>query len=165
MFMTDEKNLQEIVRESIESLFRAIGVESVEVSIFAGRQGIREAFIAGISVPKSDSKMLIGQHGVGLSAIQHLLQTMVKQKAGDRYETFSIDINHYWKDKYRLLHRDAEEAAHEVVSTGRPVQMRPMFAYERKIIHSVLAGNDRVETESSGRGEERRVTVKPASLL
>ena len=163
--MTEAQNLQEIVRESIQSLFAALGVEQVEVSMFAGREGIREAFVASITVPKSDSRILIGQHGVGLSSIQHLLQTMAKQKASDRYESFSIDINHYWKDKYRLLRRDAEEAAHEVVSSGRPVQMRPMFSYERKIVHSVLAGNDRVETESAGRGEERRVTVKPASLL
>jgi predicted RNA-binding protein Jag len=153
--MSEAQNLQEVVRELIQSLFSSLGVEQVEVSMFSGREGIREAFVASISVPKSDSKILIGQHGVGLSSIQHLLQTMAKQKAGDRYESFSIDINHYWKDKYRHLRRDAEEAAHEVVSTGRPVQMRPMFSYERKI----------VETESSGHGEERRVTVKPASLL
>jgi len=163
--MSEERNFQETVRSIATELFDRLGVSETELSIFAGRTGIREAFVLGVSVPRTESKLLIGQHGVGLSAIQHLLQTLAKQAAGDRYETFSVDINHYWKDKYRLLCRDAEEAAHEVVSTGRPVQMRPMFAYERKIVHSALAENDRVETESSGHGEERRVTVKPASLL
>lgn len=163
--MGEERNFQEIVDTTIRTLFRELGMEEVEVSVFAGRPGIRESFIFSISVPKSESKILIGQHGVGLSAIQHLLQTMAKQAAGERYETFSIDINDYWKEKYHLLRRDAEEAAHDVVSTGRPVTLRPMFAYERKIVHSVLAQNDKVETESSGHGEERRVTVKPASLL
>lgn len=163
--MTEEKHFQESVRDIIIDVFGKLDISDVEISVFAGRPGIRESFVFAISVPKSESKLLIGQHGVGLSAIQHLLQTMAKQVTGDRYETFSIDINHYWKDKARLLQRDAEDAAHEAISSGRSVPMRPMFAYERKIVHSVLAGNDHVETESAGHGEGRHVVVKPASLL
>ncbi|NTW13852.1 MAG: hypothetical protein HGA31_02350 [Candidatus Moranbacteria bacterium] len=90
---------------------------------------------------------------------------MAKQSAGNDYETFSVDVNDYWKDKIRLLRRDAEEAAHQVIASGRPVQLRPMFSYERKIVHSVLADNERVETESSGRGEERKVIVKPKAVF
>jgi len=163
--MNEERNLQEIVREIVTGLLTNLGITEIEISVFSGRPDIREAFVLNITVPKSDSKLLIGQRGVGLSAMQHLLQTISKRKAGDRYETFSIDINHYWKEKYHLLCRDAEDAAREAIATGRLVQMRPMFAYERKIVHSALSRNDRVETESSGHGEERRVTVKPASLL
>ncbi len=163
--MSEEKNFQETVRGIVTELFGTLGITDAEVSVFTGNPGVREAFVVSVTVPKSESKLLIGQHGVGLSAIRHLLQTMAKRAAGDRYETFSVDINHYWKDKYRLLCHDAEEAAREALATGRPVRMRPMFAYERKIVHSALAENEHVETESAGHGEERRVTVKPASLL
>lgn len=160
-----ERNFQEAVCGMIRELFGKLGVEHVEVSVFSGRPGVRESFVFSVSVPKSDSKILIGQHGVTLSAIQHLLQTMAKQFAGNGYETFSVDVNDYWKDKIRLLRRDAEEAAHQVIVSGRPVQLRPMFAYERKIVHSVLAESERVETESSGHGEERKVIVKPKAIF
>lgn len=160
-----DRNFQDIVSGLIRDFFSHIGIEDVDISVFSGRPGIRESFVFGITVPRSDSKILIGQHGVTLSSIQHLLQTMAKQASGTAYETFSVDINEYWKDKVRLLRRDAEEAAHQVIASGRPVQMRPMYAYERKIVHSVLADNERVETASAGHGEERRVTVRPAPLL
>jgi spoIIIJ-associated protein len=160
-----ERNFQDIVSTLIRELFIHLGVASVDVSVFSGRPGIREAFMFAVTVPKSDSKILIGQHGVTLSSIQHLLQTMAKQAAGSDYQTFSVDVNEYWKDKARLLRRDAEEAAHQVVVSGRPVQLRPMYAYERKIVHSVLAEDERVQTESSGHGEERKVIVKPKSVF
>ncbi|MEI6650420.1 MAG: R3H domain-containing nucleic acid-binding protein [Candidatus Moraniibacteriota bacterium] len=160
-----ERNFQESVSGLIRDFFERLGVSPVEVNVFSGRPGVRESFVFSVNVPKTDSKILIGQHGVTLSSIQHLLQTIAKQSAGNGYETFSVDVNDYWKDKARLLRRDAEEAAHQVVASGRPVSLRPMYAYERKIVHSVLAEDERVETESSGHGEERKVIVKPKALF
>ncbi len=160
----EEGNIQSIVSKTAEELFSAMGIDGVSVEIRSGKPGLKESFVCAVSVNRDDSKILIGAHGVTLYAIQHLLQVILKKKSDIR-ESFSVDINNYWKEKYRLLEQDAEEAAHEAISTGRPVNLRPMLPYERKIVHSALSSNTRVETESSGRGEARRVIVKPASIL
>lgn len=159
-----EKNFQSIVVETLEALLGKIGVIGASVSVRSGRSELNEAFICAVSVNKEDSKLLIGQHGATLSSLQHLVQVLSKKKFPEQ-SGFLIDINEYWKGKQFLLERDAEEAAHEATTSGRAVHMRPMTSYERKLIHLVLSKNDKVSTESLGRGEERKVVVKPAALL
>lgn len=160
----EEKNIQSIVSGTAEEFFSALGIDGASVEIRSGNPGLKESFVCSVSVNRDDSKILIGAHGVTLYSIQHLIQTILRKKSDIR-ENFSVDINNYWKEKYRLLEQDASDAAHEAIATGRPVHLRAMLPYERKIIHSALSGNERVETESSGKGEARRVTIKPASLI
>ena len=135
-----------------------------KIDIQNASDGESGSFICMLTVPKEDSKLLIGQYGANLSALQYLVQHLSRRKDRD-IKSFTIDINRYWKEKRSLLEQDAHDAAHTALATGRPVLLRPMVAYERKIIHTVLAKNDRVETESSGKGEERKVIVKPSSLI
>lgn len=158
------KEFQVAAVEATEELLRQIGVSDVKIEVRSSRIGLKEAFVVSITVPREDSKLLIGAHGVTLFSLQHLIQAITKRKSSG-YESFSIDINGYWREKQALLERDAKDAAHEVVSTGRPVQLRPMLPTERKIVHSILSGNGKVTTESIGNGEERKVIVKPASLV
>ena len=46
-----------------------------------------------------------------------------------------------------------------VIKTGKDKTLEPMSAYERKIIHSKLQENSKVETYSIGEGENRRVVI------
>jgi len=148
----------------IVGILETLGIDDAKVDAVTGNVGGRDVTTFSITVDKRDSKILIGQHGVALFSLQHLLQTIARRKFTD-VSDFTVDVNRYWKEKRELLRRDAEEAARVAVSTGRPVPMRPMFSYERKIIHAVLAENDHVETGSIGSGEERKVVVKPKAVF
>ena len=53
------------------------------------------------------------------------------------------------------------QVAEQVKSRGEPSTLRPMSAYERRIIHLTLADHPDVSTESIGQGESRRVVVTP----
>ncbi|MEI7749739.1 MAG: R3H domain-containing nucleic acid-binding protein [Candidatus Moraniibacteriota bacterium] len=159
-----EHEFQDGMSAMIIDILGTLGVGDPKVEVVVGKIGGRDVTTFSITVDKRDSKMLIGQHGVSLFSLQHLLQMIARRKF-DGVSDFSVDVNRYWKEKRALLRRDAEEAAHDAVSTGRPVPMRPMFSYERKIVHAVLAENDRVETGSIGRGEERKVVVKPKAVF
>ena len=90
---------------------------------------------------------------------------MIARRKSNVSIDFSVDVNRYWKEKREHLRRDAEDAARECISTGRPVSLRAMLPYERKIVHAALAENERVETGSVGRGEERKVVVKPRAVF
>ena len=45
------------------------------------------------------------------------------------------------------------------MKTGKNITLEPMNAYERKIIHSKLQNNARIETYSIGEGENRRIVI------
>ncbi|KAA1301145.1 MAG: single-stranded DNA-binding protein, partial [SAR202 cluster bacterium] len=49
-----------------------------------------------------------------------------------------------------------------VVKTGRSIELEPMSARERRLVHVALAENTDVYTESSGEGRDRRVVVIPS---
>ena len=53
----------------------------------------------------------------------------------------------------------AEKVAKTVVKTRKPVKLEPMQAYERKIIHSKLQNNNKVETISLGEEPNRRIVI------
>ena len=53
----------------------------------------------------------------------------------------------------------AERVAKNVVRTRKSVTLEPMQAYERKIIHSTLQNNPKVETSSIGEEPYRKIVV------
>ena len=57
------------------------------------------------------------------------------------------------------LFDDLEKLAKTVIKTRKSVTLEPMQAYERKIIHSKLQNNTKVETYSIGEGDKRRVVI------
>ena len=56
----------------------------------------------------------------------------------------------------------ADRAAAEALSYGRPVELEPMRAAERKIVHLYLQGRTDVETHSEGDEPDRRLVVTRA---
>lgn len=55
----------------------------------------------------------------------------------------------------------AQKAAVRARKTGFAVELEPMSAAERRVIHMALADDPAVVSESSGEGKNRRVVVKP----
>jgi len=51
--------------------------------------------------------------------------------------------------------------ARQVARSRRPITLEPMPASERRVVHVVLRDHPDVMTQSSGEGEQRRVTVYP----
>ena len=72
-----------------------------------------------------------------------------------------LDVEGYRERRYASLRTLATRVAERVVSTGQSVTLEPMAANERRIIHITLADNSRVATESTGMGEQRKITVSP----
>lgn len=116
---------------------------------------------AVLDVEGDDLGILIGRRGDTLAALQYVLNLMVAQKLG-RQEFFTVDVEGYRRRRENSLTSLARRTADQVKRTGRPVELEPMPAHERRIIHLVLSENRSVSTESVGEGEERRVEILPA---
>ncbi|MSR73678.1 MAG: hypothetical protein EXS60_01295 [Candidatus Pacebacteria bacterium] len=72
-----------------------------------------------------------------------------------------VDVNNYRREREHLIAEIAKAAARKVLITKEDVQLPPMNAYERRLVHTELATRPDVKTESFGDKRDRRVIVKP----
>lgn len=115
-----------------------------------------------VRVAEEDSRFLIGQFGNNLLALQHVARMIVGKKFPElAEEVFFVDINDYRKKKDQSIIDLARTASREAEKSGEPVLLRPMSAYERRLVHMELSKETKVITESVGEGDERRIAVKP----
>lgn len=101
---------------------------------------------------------LIGHKGKGLEALQELVRLAVLSSTGNRSRLI-LDIAGYRDERAKELTALAEEAIERVKSgEEEAVHLKPMSAYERKIVHDVIADAGLV-SESEGESSRRHVVV------
>lgn len=101
---------------------------------------------------------LIGDKGKGLEALQELVRLAVLSSTGNRSRLI-LDIAGYRDERAKELTALAEEAIERVKSgEEKAVHLKPMSAYERKIVHDVIADAGLV-SESEGESSRRHVIV------
>ena len=151
-----EKLIDEI-EKILKDLFSKMGFEaeiSPKIIDIEGKESVC------FNVKTSEANILIGQGGANLQAMQHLARILVRHKT-DEIVNFTIDINEYKQGRERYLRSLARELARRVERTNDRVVLKPMTSYERRIIHTALASEDRIETLSEGDEPERRVIIRP----
>jgi len=160
-YMEKTVNTEDVIKTTVQELVEKMGFKSeVEVKSAAGEE--QATVICNIIT--EESSFLIGQYGVNLQSLQHIARLVVRKKIEDRVN-FVVDVNSYRQEKNDSLEKMARDAAEQALRERRAIMMRPMSAYERRIVHMELARNTQVATESMGEGEERKVVVKPADLI
>ncbi len=106
------------------------------------------------------NSILIGKNGKTLDALT-LITKQVLQNLISRSFYFTIDIGEYKQQQENRLLRLAKKIAREVASSKIEAKLDPMNSYERRIIHTALAEDKRVRTESEGEEPNRYVVIKP----
>lgn len=106
------------------------------------------------------NSILIGKNGRTLDAITTITKQMI-QNLVNRPFHFTIDIGEYKKQHEERLIRLAKKIAKEVATSKIEARLDPMNSYERRIIHTTLAEDNRVRTESEGEEPNRYVVIKP----
>ena len=117
-------------------------------------EGDEGELILDITAP--DLAVLIGRHGRTLESLQTLVSLLVSRKLGFRYPV-SIDVEGYKSRRHDI--GMAKSAAARAVAQGRTVNLPPMSAYERRLVHIALRDDDRIDTHSEGVDPERRVVI------
>ncbi len=115
-----------------------------------------------INIESEDSNLLIGQNGTNLVAFQHLARILAKPKEGGPIH-FVVDVNNYRANREQYLHKLAQELAKKVRDSKEKIILKPLSAYERRIIHMTLADEKDIATESIGTEPERRLVIKLAN--
>ena len=108
-----------------------------------------------------DSGLIIGRKGETLRSLQFLTRFIVGRQTGER-ANLTVDVEGYDERRKQSLSNLANRVAARVVKTGRSIELEPMSARERRLVHVALSENSDVYTESSGDGRDRRVVVIPS---
>ena len=134
---------------------------------------ISKSEIAGqtvFSIEGADAPMLIGSHGDTIHALDMLVKRIIETKTakdaaegGSEEAMFLIDVNGYRSQKIQDLQSKALMMAERARSLQYDVELNPMTAYERLIVHTALQDAPNVKTESQGEGRNRRVVIKYAA--
>ena len=112
------------------------------------------------TVNGEDLGLLIGKHGATIDALQHLAARAAFSEGGER-KPVVVDAAGYRARREATLRRSADRAAEDALSFGRPVELEPMAAPERKVVHRYLQERGDVQTHSEGDEPERRLVVTP----
>lgn len=113
-----------------------------------------------LDIKGEDMGRIIGKEGATINALGYLLGVMMRREQERRIRVI-IDAGEYRKRRERNLQREAQEAAHEVLASGKEVVLPPMSPADRRAIHMALADNPKVLSFSRGERAERHVVIAP----
>jgi spoIIIJ-associated protein len=150
----DESEQAGEVREVVERILAAIGVQArLEI---AETDETMTATIAG-----RELGLAIGKHGQTIDAIQYLANAAVWRGRGDARKAVVVDAAGYRARREATLDTLAKRSAERAISSGRSVELDPMTAVERKVVHLALKETDGVVTRSEGTEPNRFVVIDP----
>jgi spoIIIJ-associated protein len=141
------------LRELLEEIAGYLRLD-VEV-IVEERDGLLQARIEGEQVGP-----LIGRRGHTIDAIQHIAQRIVFRDAPSP-QRIVVDADGYRERRAEVLRAEADDAAEEAIRGGRPVELDPMPASERRVVHEYLRERGDVSTHSEGDEPERYLVITP----
>lgn len=149
----DDEEPAEVLEDLLAEIADGLGLD-VEIDVQEG-DGLLRGNLRG-----DDVGLFIGRRGQTIDAVQHLAQRIVFHE-GPSGVRIVIDADGYRERRAETLRADADDAAEEALRTGQPVEMDPMPASERRVVHEHLRDRGDVETHSEGDEPERRLVVSP----
>ena len=150
---TEELEPAAALEELLEEVADGLGLD-VAVDVQEG-DGVLRGSLRG-----EDVGLFIGRRGQTIDAVQHLAQRIVFPD-GPSPVRVVVDADGYRERRVETLQADAERAAEDAERSGEPVELEPMPASERRVVHEYLRERGGVETHSEGDEPERRLVVSP----
>lgn len=144
----------ETLRDLLEEIVAALGLEA-EVIVEEG-----DGRLVG-RVEGDELGVFIGRHGQTIDAVQHLAQRIVFH-GGAGQPRIVVDAGGYRERRAESLRAQADQAAEEALRSGHPVELEPLPASERRVVHEHLRERGDVETYSEGEEPDRYLVVTPA---
>ena len=152
----DESGLAAEARELVERIVDGIGVNA-QIDVDEDDEAIT------VSCVGPDLGMLIGRHGQTIDAIQYLANAAMYRGHSDDRKEVVVDAAGYRARRRASLEALAVRSAERALADGGNVELDPMTAVERKVVHVRLKEFDGVETTSEGTEPNRYVVIIPVS--
>lgn len=114
-----------------------------------------------VLIETKDAGRLIGARGESLDALQLLVNQMAARKIGETgFKRVVIDVENWKKQKEEELVALAKNRANEVLETNKEIELEPLPAWQRRIVHMTISELKGVVSESIGEGRDRHIVIK-----
>ena len=150
----DDSEVAAEVRDVLEHILSAIGV-TARIEIAEGDETVTATLVG------RELGLVIGKHGQTIDAIQYLANAIVWRGRSDERKAVVVDAAGYRARREATLSTLAKRSAERAVSSGRSVELEPMTAVERKVVHVQLKDVPGVVTRSEGTEPNRFVVIDP----
>jgi spoIIIJ-associated protein len=140
---------------ALQQILTTFGIEGSNVEEYEGDEGEIILDVVG-----GDLALLIGRHGRTLDALQTLVSAITNRQIGFRYPVI-VDVEGYRHRRRQKIEDIARRAGDRAARQHIAVRLRPMTAYERRVVHVALRDDRRVSTASEGEDPFRVVVVSP----
>ena len=116
-----------------------------------------------IKIFSDHNAVLIGKNGYTIQALQTLVRQIIFNELNQNISII-LDVENYKEKKIKNIEYLAKKTAREVAKTKVEAKLDSMNSYERRIVHSILADDKYVFTESTGEEPNRCVVIKPKEM-
>lgn len=156
---TNDKLLEQegdAAADYLEGLLDIVDLDGdIDIDVEGGR-----AMVSIVEAEEGDLRDLIGANGEVLNALQDLTRLAATRETGER-SRLMLDIAGFRASRRRELSALGTKVAEEVLASGEKQAMKPMTAFERKVVHDAVAQAG-ARSESEGEEPKRYVVVLPA---
>jgi spoIIIJ-associated protein len=153
------QNIEEAIQYAKKYLEDILSFFGLNTDIYATTE---DDEVIELNVPSTHlNGFLIGQQGETMRALQFLVSSALRSN-NYAYTRVNVDIADYKKARAHQVAERAEEWIKQVQESGETMELHPMNAADRRIVHKV-AGEAGLTTESVGEGRDRHIVLKPKS--
>jgi spoIIIJ-associated protein len=142
------------VRELVQRIAAGVGVACTAATV-------EDDETITVTCTGPDLGMLIGRHGQTIDSIQYLVNAIVYRRFADDRKEVVVDAADYRARRRRTLEDLAVRAAERALARGEAIELEPMTAVERKVVHVRLKDYPGVMTSSEGTEPNRFVVIRP----
>ncbi len=150
-------NRSAVIESARNFLARVFTAMNVEVEIVAKET---ESEVVLDLVGKSLG-VLIGKHGQTLDALQYLTNLAANRATTTDKIYFVLDAENYRERRAKAILKLAKSSADRAVRTRQDIKLEPMSRGERRLIHTALQDNNKIETHSAGEDPYRYIIISP----
>lgn len=148
----DPQEVATVAAEFLTGLVASMGLQA-EVTTDVEGEAVQ------CEVTGEDLGALIGRRGQTLDALQELTRTAVQRKVKARARLV-VDVEGYRSRRKASLIEYAKSIAERAKERGTEIELEPMSAYERKIVHDAVGEVDGASSFSEGEEPQRKVVIR-----
>lgn len=161
----NKERVLEVTKDVVTQIKNLIGIEAkLDFKVEDGDEGM---VLIYVTFDGEDLGYMIGNHGAHLQAFQFIVSNIVKTKMRKELNledvnlAVLVDVGGYREQRAEKIEKLALQKADDARILGEPIDLLPMSASDRRVVHSVLGKFDDLKTESFGEGRDRFVRITP----
>lgn len=156
--MTEASNSTDVAERAVDFLMGVLDRMGIAADIDVNESD--EKII--LEIQTSDPEVVIGRKGQVVDALQHLVSKVVyRERSGEKGKPIIVDAGGYRDKHVQRLEALAQRMGEKALASQTIVELSPMSAHDRRIVHMAIASMPGLSSRSEGEGDDRHILVVP----